>query len=204
MPSGSSKKNMGKKGGSSNKNMAKKGGSSNRKKGRHPPDPNPQPLKAPKFNSTDNGNYCSNMCTLIGLKKKPHLYEILLNVLGLGPQFCGCDMVDYALPIAQDEIQELHQQMVTDEWKLPPYNIRQGNNQGIYRKKTEEAYKSWLKKQAGTKQLNTHCIDVHNAAAVEWSVVQSLLSSTLQLFEMCGFSILPSAKSKCTRMLLKS
>ena len=179
MPSGS--KNMGKKGG----NGGKKGGSSNRKNGRHPPDPNPRPLKAPKFNSTDDDNCCSNMCTLIGPKKKPPLHEILLTVLGLGPQFRGYDMVDYALPMAQDEIQELHQQMVTDAWKLPPYNIRQGNNQGIYRKKTEEAYKSWLKKRAGTKQLNTHYIDVHNAATVEWSVVQSLLSSALQFFSRC-------------------
>ncbi len=173
---------------------AKKGENGNKKKGRAPPDPNPQPLKAAKFSSTDDDNYCSNMCVLIGPKKKPPLFEILLTVLGLGPQFRGYDMVDYALPMAQDDIQELHQQMVTNDWKLPSYNIRAGNSQGIYRQRTEQAYRTWLTKRAGTKNLNKHHIDVHDVAAVEWSVVQSLLSSALQFFR--DVWILNPTKSK--------
>ena len=145
-------------------------------------DSNPRPLKAAKFNSADDDNYCSNMCVLIGPKKKPPFCDVLLTVLGLGPQFRQCDMVDYALPMEQDDIQGLHDDMINEGWKLPAFNIRQGEKQGIYRQRTEQAYKSWLTKRAGTKRLNTHYIDVHDAATVEWSIIQTLLSSVLQFF----------------------
>jgi len=192
--SGKSNKNMSGKSGKSNTSRKKIGQGGQRRKQQSNGEHNARPLKVAKFASTDDDNYCTNMCILVGPKKKPAYNQILLTVLGLGPQFRQCDMVDYALPMEKDDIQELHDAMVNDNWSLPPFNIRQGDKQKTYRLRTEEAYKSWLKKRESTKQLNAHYTDVHDAATVEWGVIQGLLSSALQFFR--GVWILNPTHSK--------
>ena len=142
----------------------------------------PVAAKATHFTASEDDTYCDKLTTLLGPTKRPPWWEVLLVVLGLGPALRGYDKIHYALPMEREDIAQDFKWMQENDWKLPPFNIKEGAVQEEYRFRTEQGWKSYLKRHKGNKKLNKIYVDVSKLATVDWPRIQVLLSSVLSFF----------------------
>ena len=152
------------------------------KKKTNQPDGLPQPSKVARFHGTEDDNYCNNLATVLGPAKKPKEYFVLLLTLGLGEHLRGYDRYDFALPMEQADVQEMHQELLEAGWKMPDYNIKQGQKQGEYLLRVRQAWKSWCTKKQSTKNYNQVHVDASLVGSVAWERVQVKLPHALKFF----------------------
>jgi len=138
--------------------------------------------KVAKFKSTEDDNYCDNLCTLIGPENKPEEGYVLLKVLGLGHQLRGYNKYEYSLPLKQRNIYDLHKTFVESNWTLPAFNMTKGSIQQEFYLRTREAWTAWHQRKMSTRNINNVYVDTAEIGTVPWDRVQPKLSQVLKFF----------------------